>query len=73
MINYKIGDKVKIREDLIVNEWYGGSIFNELMEEYRGMICYITYVDIGYGYITYFLDKGGYWHYTHEMLEPVEK
>ena len=66
---YKVGDKVKIREDLIDEENYGCANFVEPMEEYKGQIAEITmtYDDGEYGYL---IDiDGGVWHWSAEMFE----
>lgn len=68
-MEYKVGDKVKIREDLIDEECYGASRFVELMEEYKGQTAeiIIAYEADGDGYI---IDiDGGVWFWSAEMFE----
>lgn len=67
-MKYKVGDKVKIREDLIDEENYGCANFVEPMEEYKGQIAEITmmYDDGEDGYL---IDiDGGVWYWSAEMF-----
>lgn len=69
-MKYKVGDKVKIREDLIVGNEYGADDFAEEMELYKGGIATIT--DIYNN--KYFIDvDDGEWHWTDEMFEDIVK
>lgn len=68
-----IGSKVKIRNDLIPNKNYGGTIFMEEMLQYLGMETTIT------GYSNewdcapaYLLDVDeSFWNWNEKMLENV--
>lgn len=40
-MKYKVGDKVRVREDLVVDEEYDGEYFVENMTQYRGKIVTI--------------------------------
>ena len=43
MTKYKIGDKVKVRKDLVVGERYnGGTTFNSDMEKFKGKTLTIS-------------------------------
>ncbi len=42
-MKYKVGDKVKLREDLIIGMKYGNEIFTEARARYRGIISIIDY------------------------------
>jgi hypothetical protein len=68
-MKYKVGDKVKIREDLEVGEHYGNDSFTEEMEQYKGQIATIKEIG-GIIYNGYYidLDDDG-WHWTDEMFE----
>ena len=65
-MKYKIGDKVKIREDLIVDNDYGSDGFTEEMVEYKGKTATIT--DVHYDKYDIDVDDGQ-WYWTDEMLE----
>ena len=41
-MKYKVGDKVKIREDLVVDQWYGDDIFTPEMSSFKGQVVTIT-------------------------------
>jgi hypothetical protein len=65
-MKYQVGDKVKIREDLIVDNDYGSYGFVEAMEQYKGKTATITGVFMN----RYDIDiDDGYWSWTDEMLE----
>lgn len=74
-MKFKIGDKVKIREDLVVDLLYGCDVFMSEMSDYRGKEANIT--AIHHNYLkddVYSLDiDNGEWYWTDEMLEKTEK
>lgn len=65
---YKVGDEVKLREDLICGEDYGIETFVDEMEKYKGKITQIKKVFSDGEY--WLKDCNGWW-FTDEMLEPV--
>ena len=68
----KVGDKVRIREDLIVGSNYGGEMFcGGYMESLKGRIATIVEV---YDCLSYDIDidEDG-WMWTEEMFEIIEK
>lgn len=65
---YKVGDKVKVREDLICGQTYNGELFARDMMDYKGKITEIENIFYNGGYS---LKNCDYWHFTDEMLEPV--
>ena len=73
-MKYNIGDKVRIRKDLIVNEYYGKIDFIEDMKKYLGketIICGIDYENgKEFGYL---LKDCDLYTWTDEMLEPIVK
>ena len=69
-MKYKVGDKVKVREDLEVDKRYGTEEFIEEMEEYKGKIVTIDTVNEDDYYIEE--DKQS-WSWTDEMLEDIEE
>lgn len=64
-MRYKIGDRVKVREDLIVGRKYGGVCFVEGMKELLGKVVEISGVfrEKGYGV------RGNLFGWTDEMFE----
>ena len=69
-MKYKVGDKVKVREDLEAGKTYGGSTFSIQMREYRGQIVTIKIVDNN----SYSIEEDKqYWYWTDEMLDDVEE
>lgn len=67
-MKFKVGDKVRVREDLEVFTKYGNYTFVKGMEEYKGKEFIIDEVCTDY----YRLKDIGYC-WTDEMLEPIEK
>lgn len=65
-MKYKVGDKVKIREDLIVDNVYGSDSFTEEMERYKGKTA--TIADIYMDKYEIDIDDGS-WCWTDEMIE----
>lgn len=69
-MKYKIGDKVRVRADLVRGEVYGCESAVDNMVDMRGMTVTIEDVDeSGYGIKE---DLEGYT-WTDEMFEPVEE
>ena len=67
-MKYKVGDKVRVKEDLIIGYDYGnGYYFIDPMEHYKGEIFKITQVRDD----CYHLENSIF-NYTDAMLEPVE-
>lgn len=71
-MRFKVGDKVRVREDLVVNEWYGLCYFARDMEKFKGKVFTIKEV-FDYYAETYHLAGGEDWEWTDSMLEPVEE
>ena len=69
-MKYKVGDKVKVREDLKIGKTYNGQTFVPQMKKYKGQIVTIKIVDNGGHYIE---EDGQDWYWTDEMLEDVEE
>ena len=70
MMKYKVGDKVRIREDLEVGTFYGDCLFTGGMQDLAGKVVRITYADIKSEH--YRIDAYCcYW--TDEMFEEDKK
>ena len=67
-MKYKIGDKVRIRKDLVADNYYGGVCYVDYMDGFKGKECVITDMDG----ISYQMDNFNFW-WTDEMLEPVDE
>ena len=73
-MKYKVGDKVKIREDLVVGKMYGADDFARGMEKYKGKIATIvtvhdTVYNINVDDNDIDDDDALAWHWTDEMFE----
>ena len=66
-MKYKIGDKVRVRKDLVPNSEYGGICYVEYMGKFKDKECVITNMDD----ISYQINNSEFW-WTDEMLEPVD-
>lgn len=67
----KVGDKVRVREDLIVGSYYGGQMFcGSYMESLKGRIA--TIVEAYDSFYDIDIDKEG-WAWTEEMFEKIEE
>ena len=72
-MKYNVGDKVKIREDLVIDNVYGVDSFVDEMEKYKGRTAIITDVSDRYQ-----IDiDNGEWFWTDDMfedyIEDIEK
>lgn len=70
-MRFKVGDKVRVREDLKVGEFYGNNeFFTKEMSQFKGKEAEIKEVDSCF----YDLDiDNGTYAWTDEMLEPAEE
>ena len=66
-MKYKVGETVRVRADLEINERYGVDTFIEEMGKFRGSLVCIQEVHRGSKYKI----KGSDWNWTEEMFEPV--
>lgn len=67
-MKYKVGDKVRVRTDLIEDKIYGAEKFILSMFKFKGKICTIKEI-----YDKYYLfeEDDDEWYWTDEMLEDV--
>lgn len=70
-MKYKVGDKVRIRRDLMIFEKYGSQTFVKQMEKYKGMPATTSEVFSDTYYIKE--DKGENWYWTDDMFEAGQK
>lgn len=68
-MKYKIGDKVKVRKDLIVDKFYGKEIFVKEMKKWRGKTLTIDNISPP----LYRTEETGSWNWTDEMFEDLDK
>ena len=66
-MKYKIGDKVRVRKDLVPGNFYGKDYYIGSMDRFKGEKCVIT----GIWDQSYQINDFGYW-WSEEMLEPVD-
>lgn len=66
-MKYKVGDKVRVRKDLISGNKYGNVLYVSNMDKFKDEECTITNMDD----IAYQINNCGYW-WTDEMLELAE-
>ena len=66
-MKYKVGDKVRVRKDLVPGNKYGDVIYVSNMDKFKNEECVITSTDNE----AYCINGLGYW-WTEEMLEPVD-
>ena len=74
-MDFKVGDKVRIREDLIANKDYGKEEFVPSMEKYKGKIGKIKdkYEIGGYDVLIDNDIESLDWFWSDEMLEPYDE
>ena len=65
-MKYEVGDKVRVRKDLVLGNKYGGIIYASNMDKFKNKECVITSVTNK----TYHINGSDHW-WTNEMLEPV--
>ena len=65
-MNFKKGDEVKVRKDLVVGKFYNNHCFIKEMKEFENKILIIKDVSGDY----YLIDDEEYWLFSDKMLEP---
>lgn len=71
-MKYKVGDKVRVRTDLVVDDEYGidwGVMFAEEMDKFRGQV--VTIAKVTNEGIYNIKEDDNDWCWTEDMLEPV--
>lgn len=66
-MRYKVGDRVRVRKDLVVGNVYGGVLFDKKMSSWLGKIVEISEVYTCY----YCIRDGALFVWTDDMLEPI--
>ena len=66
-MKYKIGDKVRVRKDLVPGGYYGGVCYVSYMDVFKNKECFVTDNDG----ISYRINNVDFW-WTEEMLEPFD-
>lgn len=67
-MKYKVGQKVRVKKDLVIGRQYGKYCFSSLMNYLRGNVLVISKVfDNGY-----YLEEPSHFYFSDEMLELVE-
>lgn len=69
---YKIGDKVKLKDNLVPYKTYNRCMFTKEMESYKNKVLEIESSFFSFFYKRYFL-KDIEWEFSEEMLELVKK
>ena len=64
-MKYKIGDKVRVREDLVVGQWYGEDTFASAMAPFKGKIVTISNIESCFYRLKEDSDR---WSWTKEMF-----
>ena len=64
-MKYKVGDKVRVREDLIVDQWYGEDTFASGMVSFKGKIVTISNIESGFYILK---EDSSRWSWTDEMF-----
>lgn len=66
-MKYKVGDKVRVRKDLVPGNFYGKDYYISSMDRFKGEECVITEIwDQSYQ-----INNFGYW-WSEEMFESVD-
>ena len=66
-MKYKVGDKVRVRKDLVPGNFYGRAYYSSDMNKFKAMECVVTNIYDG----TYNINNSEYG-FSDEMLEPVD-
>ena len=71
-MKFKVGDKVRVREDLKVGKRYDDWSFVEQMKEYKGRIVTIAKIN-DFNYTYDIVEDNGDCAWNDEMLEPIKE
>jgi len=70
-MKYKVGDKVRVRKDLVIDSVYGGDSFTEGMAMFRGKVVTISKILNNGKYYILEDDSECAWSWTNEMFEGL--
>lgn len=68
-MQYKVGDKVRVRKDLVEDTYYGSRYFNDSMCDFRGKEVTISCIIEDHHYLI----MEDSWDWTDEMFDPSTK
>lgn len=71
-MKFKVGQKVRVKEDLTIGKHYGGYSFSVGMEKYEGKTYMISDVNIDHYWLDGCVINSFHYKFTDEMLEPAE-
>jgi hypothetical protein len=69
-MKYKVGDKVRVRNDLVDQKFYGEINYVSDMDEWKGKVVTISFVDDDYYEIE---EDKQIWYWSAEMFEDVSE
>lgn len=67
-MKYKVGDKVRVRKDLLIRTNYGDYMFVSGMDDYKGSV--VTISDV-FSNVYYIKEDKGKWGWTDELFEGL--
>lgn len=70
-MKYKVGDKVRVREDLLKEECYDGCYVNPVIGEFAGRVVTISFIIDSTNQYKIKEDNEA-WFWAEEMFEPLE-
>ncbi len=72
MTKFKVGDNVKVKKNLKVNEYYNGCFFDRSMLTYCGQTLTIVKAFSDKGNDRYSVKETDTWHFSNDMFESIQ-